>query len=125
MANYWLRFLALSASPDYARWLAGLTQPIDAAWDLVADANPLANRSLMPASIKTTAALPGLSPVADKPIVAAFEAEGFSTSGGVLTLRKIEQRLALAPRLAGPIADPREATQAVHPLYGVPRRGIG
>jgi hypothetical protein len=75
----------------------------------------------MPASVETTAALPGLSPVADKPIVAAFDAEGFSTSGGLLTLREIEQRLALAPRLAAPIADPREATQVVHPLEDIVR----
>jgi Transposase DDE domain group 1 len=75
----------------------------------------------MPASVETTAALPGLSPVADKPIIAAFDAEGFSASGGLLTLREIEQRLGLAPRLAAPIADPREPTQVVHPLEDIVR----
>ena len=69
----------------------------------------------MPASVETTAPLPGLSPVADKPIIAAFDAEGFSASGGLLTLREIEQRLGLAPRLAAHIADPREPMQVVHP----------
>jgi hypothetical protein len=75
----------------------------------------------MPASVETTAALPGLSPVADKPIIAAFDAEGFSASGGLLTLREIEQRLGLAPRLAAHIADPRQPTQVVHPLEDIVR----
>jgi Transposase DDE domain group 1 len=68
----------------------------------------------MPASVETTAPLPGLSPVADKPIIAAFDAAGFSASGGLLTLREIEQRLGFARRLAAPITDPREPTQVVH-----------
>lgn len=75
----------------------------------------------MPASVETTAPLPGLSPVADKPIIAAFDAEGFSASGGLLTLREIEQRLGLAPRLAAHIADPREPTQVVHPTEEILR----
>jgi Transposase DDE domain group 1 len=75
----------------------------------------------MPALVETTAPLPGLSPVADKPIIAAFDAEGFSGSGGLLTLREIEQRLGLASRLAAPIADPREPTQVVHPLEDIIR----
>jgi hypothetical protein len=75
----------------------------------------------MPASVETTAPLPGLSPVADKPIIAAFDAEGFSASGGLLTLREIEQRLGLAPRLAVHIADPREPTQVVHPIADIVR----
>src|SRR4051812_30237803 len=75
----------------------------------------------MPASVETTAPLPGLSPVADKPIIAAFDAEGFSASGGLLTLREIEQRLGLASRLTAPIADPREPTQVVHPTEEIVR----
>jgi hypothetical protein len=75
----------------------------------------------MPASVETTARLPGLSPVADKPIIAAFDAEGFSASGGLLTLREIEQRLGIAPRLAAHIADPREPTQVVHPIADIVR----
>ena len=75
----------------------------------------------MPASVETTAPLPGLSPVADKPIIAAFDAEGFSASGGLLTLREIEQRLGLAPRLAAHIADPREPAQVVHPTEEIIR----
>src|SRR3954447_9371578 len=75
----------------------------------------------MPASAETTATLRGLSPVADKPIIAAFDAEGFSASGGLLTLREIERRLGLAPRLAAHIADPREPTQVVHPTEEIVR----
>jgi Transposase DDE domain group 1 len=75
----------------------------------------------MPASVETTAPLPGLSPVADKPIIAAFDAEGFSASGGLLTLREIEQRLGLASRLAAHIADPREPGQVVHPTEEIVR----
>ena len=75
----------------------------------------------MPASVETTAPLPGLSPVAGKPIIAAFDAEGFSASGGLLTLREIEQRLGLAPRLAAHIVDPREPTQVVHPTEEIIR----
>jgi Transposase DDE domain group 1 len=88
---------------------------------LVADTTPTDNRSLMPASVETTAALPGLSPVADKPIIAAFDADGFSASGGLLTLHEIEQRLGLAHRLAAPIADPREPAQVVHPTEEIVR----
>ena len=75
----------------------------------------------MSASVETTAALSGLSPVADKPIIAAFDAEGFSASGGLLTLREIEQRLSLAPRLAAHIIDPREVTQVVHSIADIVR----
>src|ERR1700761_4142106 len=75
----------------------------------------------MPASVENTALLAGLSPVADKPIIAAFDAEGFSGSGGLLTLREIEQRLGFASRLAAPIADPREPTQGVHPVADIVR----
>jgi hypothetical protein len=75
----------------------------------------------MPALVETTAPLPGLSPVADKSIIAAFDAPGFSASGGLLTLREIEQRLGLATRLAAHIADPREPTQVVHPIEDIVR----
>src|SRR3954451_9439568 len=73
----------------------------------------------MPASVETTAPLPGLSPVAGKTIIAAFDADGFSASGGLLTLREIEQRLGLAPRLDAHIADPREPTQVVHQIADI------
>jgi hypothetical protein len=75
----------------------------------------------MPASSENTAVLAGLSSVADKPIIAVFDADGFSASGGLLTLREIEQRLSLAPHLAAHILDPREITQVVHPIADIVR----
>jgi hypothetical protein len=75
----------------------------------------------MPASVETTAPLPGLSPVADKPIIAEFNADGFSANGGLLTLREIEQRIGIAAHLAAPIADPREPTQVTHQIEDVIR----
>src|SRR5215213_4154429 len=75
----------------------------------------------MPASVETTAPLPGLSPVADKPIIAEFNADGFSANGGLLTLREVEQRIGIAAHLAAPIADPREPTQVTHQIEDVIR----
>ena len=75
----------------------------------------------MPASVETTAPLPGLSPVADKPIITEFNADGFSANGGLLTLREIEQRIGIAAHLAAPIADPREPTQVTHQIEDVIR----
>ncbi len=75
----------------------------------------------MPASVETTAPLPGLSPVAAKPIIAAFDAEGFSANGGLLRLREIEQRIGIASCLAAPIGDPREPTQVVHQIEDIVR----
>ena len=75
----------------------------------------------MPACVETIAPLLGLSPAADKPIIAAFDAEGFSASGGLLTLREIEQRPGFAPHLAAHIADPREPTQVVHLIADIVR----
>src|SRR3954464_2681410 len=75
----------------------------------------------MPASSENTAVLAVLSSFADKPIIAVFDADGFSASGGLLTLREIEQRLSLAPHLAAHILDPREVTQVVHPIADIVR----
>jgi hypothetical protein len=60
----------------------------------------------MPAKVQTTPALPGLSPVCGKPIIAHFDGGQLSSDGGVLALREIETRLGLANRLAACIADP-------------------
>src|SRR3954470_2506765 len=75
----------------------------------------------MPASSENTAVLAGLSSLADKPIIAVFDADGFSASGGLVTLRGIEQRLSLAPHLAAHMLDPREVTQVVHPIADIVR----
>jgi Transposase DDE domain group 1 len=70
----------------------------------------------MPAKVEPTAPLPGLSPVAGKPIVARFDGGRLSSDGGLLALREIEQRLGVAARLTGCIADPRVPEQVTHPL---------
>ena len=68
----------------------------------------------MPAEVASTASLPGLSPVAGKPIVARFD-------GGLLALREIEQRLGIAARVAGCIADPRVPEQVTHQIDEIVR----
>jgi hypothetical protein len=63
-----------------------------------------------------TLPLLGLSPVLGKPIVARFDGGPLSSDAGVLILREVEQRLGVAERLAGCIADPRAQSQVVHGL---------
>jgi len=43
----------------------------------------------MPAKVESTPALPGLSPVAGKPITARFDGGQLSSNGGMLALREI------------------------------------
>lgn len=52
----------------------------------------------MPAEIETTLPLPGLSPVAGKPIIARLDGGALSSDGGVLALREVEARLGVAER---------------------------
>ncbi len=54
----------------------------------------------MPAGSHATLPLPGLSPVAGKPIIARFDGGSLSSDGGLLALREVENRLGLARRLA-------------------------
>jgi len=63
-----------------------------------------------------TLPLPGLSPVLGKTVVARFDGGPLSSDAGVLVLREVEQRLGVAERLAGCIADPRAQNQVVHSL---------
>ena len=44
--------------------------------------------------------LPGLSPVAGKPVHMSFDAGRLTSDGGVLVLAEIERRLGIAERLA-------------------------
>jgi hypothetical protein len=60
--------------------------------------------------------LPGLSPVADKPVHVAFDGGRLTSDGGVLVLAEIERRLGIAERLAGCIEDPRAAERIEHGL---------
>ena len=70
----------------------------------------------MPVRVEPTPALPGLSPVGGKAIVARFDGGCMSSDGGLLVLREVEQRLAIASRLAGCIQDPRDPSRVVHGL---------
>ena len=75
----------------------------------------------MPAKAEATPALPGLSPVAGKPIIARFDGGQMSSDAGVLALRELERRLGVADRLAACDADPRVAEHVVHSLADIMR----
>jgi hypothetical protein len=60
--------------------------------------------------------LPGLSPVAGKPVHLAFDGGRLTSDAGVLVLAEIERRLGVAERLAGCIADPRAPERVRHGL---------
>src|SRR4051812_9486191 len=70
----------------------------------------------MPATVEGNLMLPGLSPVAGKPIVARFDEAQMSSDGGLLALREIEQRVGIARRLAACICDPRTPERVRHGL---------
>jgi len=73
-------------------------------------------RMTTPAMDDVNPLLPGLSPVADKDIVARFDGGALSSDGGVLVLREIERRAGLADRLAGCLEDPRDPVRTQHTL---------
>lgn len=68
-----------------------------------------------------TLPLPGLSPVADKAVVARFDGGVLSSDAGVLVVRESEKRLRIAERLAACIADPRRPGQITHGLADIIR----
>jgi hypothetical protein len=61
----------------------------------------------MPAEVASSASLAGPSPIAGKLIAARLDGALLSSDGGLLALREIEQRLGIAARVAGCVADPR------------------
>ncbi|MGI4807331.1 MAG: IS1380 family transposase, partial [Janthinobacterium lividum] len=75
----------------------------------------------MPVKVESTPMLPGLSPVRGKTIEARFDAACMSSDGGLLALREIEQRLAIAQRLADCIPDRRDRTRVTHDLDAIIR----
>ena len=60
--------------------------------------------------------LPGLSPVAGKPVHATFDGGRLTSDAGILVLAEIERRLGLAERLARCIEDPRAPERIHHTL---------
>ena len=70
----------------------------------------------MPVKVESSPILPGLSPVCGRSIVARFDGGTMSSDGGLLALREIEQRLAIAQRLAACIPDPRSPDRVRHGL---------
>ena len=60
--------------------------------------------------------LPGLSPVAGKPVHVAFDGGRLTSDAGVLVLAEIERKLGLADRLAGCLEDPRAPERVRHGL---------
>jgi len=63
---------------------------------------------------ETTPFLPGLSPVCGKDVLARFDGGSMSSDGGVLLLREIEQRLAIARTLASCLPDGRDPARVRH-----------
>ena len=63
--------------------------------------------------------LPGLLSVSGKSVVVKFDGGLFSSDGGVLALREVEQRLRVADRLAACLVDPRAPDQITHSLADV------
>ena len=60
--------------------------------------------------------LPGLSPIAGKPVHVTFDAGRLTSDGGVLVLAEVERRLGIAARLARCIEDPRAPERVQHGL---------
>jgi hypothetical protein len=71
--------------------------------------------------VDPTLLLPGLSPVAGKQVAARFDGGRLSSDGGLLVLREIERRLAIADRLAACIDGPRDPGSTVHPVADIIR----
>ena len=68
-----------------------------------------------------TLSLPGLSPVAGRPVKACFDGGTLSSDAGVLVLREVEKRLEVAERLAGCLDDPRDPALITHTLADMVR----
>ena len=74
-----------------------------------------------PAMEDSSQVLPGLSPVAGKPVRAAFDGGSLTSDAGVLVLAEIERRLGIAERLAGCLSDPRDPDRTRHTLAEIIR----
>jgi len=75
----------------------------------------------MPAKVEPSPALPCLSPVAGKPIIARFDGGRLSSDAGVLALREVESRLGIADRLAACVVDLRAPERVIHSVADILR----
>ena len=75
-----------------------------------------ATTEFAPTMQETTGLLPGLSPVAGKPIHLAFDGGRLTSDAGILLLAEIERRLGISQRLARCIEDPRAPERTRHSL---------
>jgi Transposase DDE domain group 1 len=64
--------------------------------------------------MNATPILPGLSPVAGKPLTATFDAGRLSSDGGMIVLREIAARLGLAQAITARLRDERDPTRVQH-----------
>ena len=91
--------------------------------------NPARSTEFAPAMADDAPFLPGLSPVAGKPVQVTFDGGRLTSDGGVLVLAEIERRLGIAERLARCIEDPRAPERVAararrdDPLPGAADRG--
>jgi len=63
-----------------------------------------------------TGILPGLPPVAGKPVHLSFDGGRLTSDAGILLLAAVEQRLGIADRLAACIEDRRDPERVLHGL---------
>jgi hypothetical protein len=85
-------------------------------YDLVVEADQPKPTEFAPAVDESTGILPGLPPVAGKPVHVAFDGGRMTSDSGILLLAAIEQRLGIAGRLADCIEDPRAPERVRHTL---------
>ena len=89
-----------------ASWRAQ-TKPLRSCRILVLRAGSARSTEFTPAMADDAPFLPGLSPVAGKPVQVTFDAGRLTSDGGVLVLAEIERHLGIAERLARCLEDPR------------------
>src|SRR5688500_17779667 len=67
-----------------------------------------------PAMAENTGILPGLSPVAGKPVHVACDGGRLTSDAGILLLAEVERRLGISERLARCLEDPRDPGRIRH-----------
>src|SRR4029450_1171140 len=95
---------------------AGRDQPVEIVWDSGAQTGPFRSTEFAPAMADDAPFLPGLSPVAGKPVQITCRAGRPTSDGGVLLLADIERTLAIAESRARCAADPRAPERVQHGL---------